>query len=99
MALMPVSFFVTLSCCSFVVSLKTTLCIAAFQALFEKLVKGSSSEERKSAAQDVVTEMKQGGAASFAVSSSHPSLFAPLLSKPDEYWCGHYKSECAWQFR
>lgn len=42
---------------------------AAFQALFEKLIKGGSSEDRKAAAQDVVTEMKQGGAASFAVSA------------------------------
>ena len=41
---------------------------AAFQALFEKLTNGTSTADRKAAAQDVVEQMKAGGAASFAVS-------------------------------
>ena len=41
---------------------------AAFQALFEKLTSGASTADRKAAAQDVVEQMKAGGAASFAVS-------------------------------
>lgn len=42
---------------------------AEFQALFEKLINGSSTTDRKAAAQDVVEQMKAGGAASFAVSA------------------------------
>ena len=41
---------------------------AEFQALFEKLIHGSTTADRKAAAQDVVEQMKAGGAASFAVS-------------------------------
>ena len=54
--------------------------VAAFQALFEKLIKGGSSEERKAAAEDVVTEMKQGGAASFAVSLAYRLLFNSFIT-------------------
>lgn len=42
--------------------------LAEFQALFEKLINGSTTADRKAAAQDVVEQMKAGGAASFVVS-------------------------------
>lgn len=51
------------------------LMLAEFQALFEKLVNGSTTADRKAAAQDVVEQMKAGGAASFAVS---PASALPL---------------------
>ena len=49
----------------------TLLVCAEFQALFEKLVNGQTTADRKAAAQDVVEQMKAGGAASFAVSTYH----------------------------
>lgn len=45
------------------------LVLAEFQALFEKLINGSTTADRKAAAQDVVEQMKAGGAASFVVSA------------------------------
>lgn len=59
------------------------MCAAAFQALFEKLIKGASAEDRKAAAQDVVTEMKQGGAASFAVRFCLACCYLSKVSRLD----------------
>jgi len=53
---------------TFLVFSLTAVVAAEFQALFEKLVNGSSTADRKAAAQDVVEQMKAGGSASFAVS-------------------------------
>lgn len=54
------------------------LVLAEFQALFEKLVNGSTTADRKAAAQDVVEQMKAGGAASFAVSAG-PAIATCML--------------------
>lgn len=49
--------------------------------MFEKLVNGSTTADRKAAAQDVVEQMKAGGAASFAVSAglSYPAHLSSCL--------------------
>ena len=42
-------------------------CVAEHQALFEKLINGTSTADRKAAAQEVTDQMLSGGAASFKV--------------------------------
>ena len=41
--------------------------VAEHQALFEKLINGASTPDRKAAAQEVTEQMLSGGAASFKV--------------------------------
>ncbi len=41
--------------------------VAEHQALFEKLINGASTADRKAAAQEVTEQMLSGGAASFKV--------------------------------
>lgn len=58
--------------------------IAEHQALFEKLINGASTADRKAAAQEVTEQMLSGGAASFKVCVgsflSHPVHVQQLLS-------------------
>ena len=61
--------------------------LAEFQALFEKLTHGSTTADRKAAAQDVVEQMKAGGAASFVVSAGLCYLCVAPIFCCCSFWC------------
>ncbi len=54
--------------------------VAEHQALFEKLINGASTADRKAAAQEVTEQMLSGGAASFKVCSLCHTLCMSSIS-------------------